>query len=409
MLNKNYQALSHLQLGRYAEYLVKMELTSYGLDVYTSEVDDHGVDFVFKAGKEFYEVQVKSARLDRTSYVFMSKDKFDVDNENLYLALVLFDEGMEPQVYIIPSFSWKRENDLFRNRTYLNKKSKPEWGLNISNKNLYLLESYLLTDELLRRNFVDFMKNTISDKEQNINNEANYTCVGVDACKGKWVAVALGNWGYEVAKYDTIDDICNKYSDANQIVIDIPIGLRDNDKQVRPDCLVKKKLGAKGSSVFEVPCRQAIYSDTNEEARALNIEILGRSLSAQSISFSKSIRQVDEFLLENEKWRNVLIESHPEFCFMLLNDGKPVMEKKLTDQGIQKRLDILTKYDARSRQVVQAFLDEVPYRKKIDDVVDALSLAVMGKMILDNGLKTIPENPMEDNLGIRMQICYGEV
>lgn len=40
--------LTPLQLGRYAEYYAKMEFASYGFEVYTSEVDDHGVDFIVK-------------------------------------------------------------------------------------------------------------------------------------------------------------------------------------------------------------------------------------------------------------------------------------------------------------------------------------------------------------------------
>ena len=50
MPNTNWSELSHLQLGRYAEYYAKMEFASFGYDVYTSEVDDHGVDFVARKG-----------------------------------------------------------------------------------------------------------------------------------------------------------------------------------------------------------------------------------------------------------------------------------------------------------------------------------------------------------------------
>ena len=46
-----WSKLNHLQRGRYAEYYAKMEFTSYGYEVYTSEVDDHGVDFVAKHPK----------------------------------------------------------------------------------------------------------------------------------------------------------------------------------------------------------------------------------------------------------------------------------------------------------------------------------------------------------------------
>lgn len=48
MPNLIWSKLNRMQLGRYAEYYAKMEFSSYGFDVYTSEVDDHGVDFVAK-------------------------------------------------------------------------------------------------------------------------------------------------------------------------------------------------------------------------------------------------------------------------------------------------------------------------------------------------------------------------
>jgi hypothetical protein len=48
MPNKDWTKLNSLQLGNYAEYLAKMEFASYGCDVYTSEVDGHGIDFIVK-------------------------------------------------------------------------------------------------------------------------------------------------------------------------------------------------------------------------------------------------------------------------------------------------------------------------------------------------------------------------
>ena len=64
MPKMKWSELSPMQIGRYAEYYAKMEFTSYGYDVYTSEVDDHGVDFVARDVKMdiFYEIQVKSLR-----------------------------------------------------------------------------------------------------------------------------------------------------------------------------------------------------------------------------------------------------------------------------------------------------------------------------------------------------------
>jgi len=66
------------------------------------------------------------------------------------------------------------------------------------------------------------------------------------------------------------------------------------------------------------------------------------------------------------------------------------------------------KYYPEANKVIDKFLTDVPYRKKIDDVIDALCLAVTGKLILENGLKTIPERPMMDNIGLVMQMVYGD-
>lgn len=143
MPSLNWDKLNHLQIGKYAEYYVKMEFTSYGFDVYASEVDDHGIDFIVKNNiGQYFEIQVKSARRPQTSYVFASKEKFNIKQENLLMALVLFNNEKVPEMFLIPSKAWLNENDLFRDRDYIDRKSKPEWGLNISTKNIHLLNDY---------------------------------------------------------------------------------------------------------------------------------------------------------------------------------------------------------------------------------------------------------------------------
>ncbi len=85
MANTKWKELNRMQLGRYAEYYAKMEFASYGLDVYTSEVDDHGIDFIVKDKKGiFNEIKVKSLR--NKGYTYMHQDKFDLNNKSLYLV-----------------------------------------------------------------------------------------------------------------------------------------------------------------------------------------------------------------------------------------------------------------------------------------------------------------------------------
>jgi len=138
-----WSKLNHLQIGRYAEYYAKMEFTSYGFDVYSSEVDDHGVDFVAKPPKSsnFYEVQVKSVR--NFGYVFLPKTKMQI-SANRLVCYMNFIDGNLPTVYVIPATAWLAPNAVLVDRKYdkPGQKSEPEWGINISHKNLQLLDPY---------------------------------------------------------------------------------------------------------------------------------------------------------------------------------------------------------------------------------------------------------------------------
>jgi len=64
--------------------------------------------------------------------------------------LLIFEEGMMSKSYLIPSKGWETENGLFRNRDYIGLKSKPEYGLNVSKKNITLLDKYKFNDEILK-------------------------------------------------------------------------------------------------------------------------------------------------------------------------------------------------------------------------------------------------------------------
>jgi hypothetical protein len=116
-----------------------MAFTKAGLDVYTAEVDDKGIDFVIrKSESEYLDVQVKSIR--STQYIYMTKDKFK-PSKNLLLALVIFEMDSEPILLLIPSLDWtedlKNENFSFlTDYDYKDKKSKPEYGIRITKTNI---------------------------------------------------------------------------------------------------------------------------------------------------------------------------------------------------------------------------------------------------------------------------------
>lgn len=136
----DWARLNHMQIGRYAEYFVKMELTLYGFEVYTTEVDDRCIDFVARREDGiFYEIQVKSVR--GFNYVFIPKEKFAIAEHRL-LALVILHQNQPPQLYLIPMSAWSTPTKLFASRDYEGKKSKPEWGLNLSSTNQASLNEF---------------------------------------------------------------------------------------------------------------------------------------------------------------------------------------------------------------------------------------------------------------------------
>lgn len=123
-----------------------MEFTLHGFDVYTSEVDDKGIDFVCctKDPRRYYDIQVKSVK--GFNYVFHRKEHFAL-RESLYSALVILIEGKPPESYLVPSIVWHEPNQLFVSRDYVPpKKSSPEWGLNLSQRNYHLLQQFGFED-----------------------------------------------------------------------------------------------------------------------------------------------------------------------------------------------------------------------------------------------------------------------
>lgn len=238
----------------------------------------------------------------------------------------------------------------------------------------------------------------------------DFLCVGIDWYSGKWLAVALSSDGFEVNSYPTINEICCRYQDANSIIIDIPIGLPESQEQVkdRPDGELRKRIGRKSSSVFNIPFRQIVYAQDVETAWDLNRQLNAR-LTPVSMGIRDSIRQVDSFLQNNPSWKNKLLESHPEYCFSVMDKKGTITQSKQYEAGQRQRIEILKRYYPQTQSVIDSFLNQNKYRKKIDDIIDAFCLALVGKLGLSHGFRTVPGMPRHDATGLKMQIVMADI
>ncbi len=237
-------------------------------------------------------------------------------------------------------------------------------------------------------------------------NKKGYIAVGIDWMKPYWLAAEICGNESSVRKLTHISEINNHFLDADAVLIDIPVGLPENSTEdaARPDREARGILPAnRKSTIFPVPCRQAIAMDDYAGASAENERILGRKLTSQSHGFSKMIRQVDEFLVSDTRWQNRLMESHPEVAFQLLNQGKGLQHSKHTEAGIAERVTILQSYGVDPVPLFAEFS-----AKQYEDVLDAVCLAVTAKLGCENGFQTIPENPVCDSHGLKMQMVFGK-
>ena len=233
-----------------------------------------------------------------------------------------------------------------------------------------------------------------------------YFVVGIDWMKPYWLAVEFHGNQITARKLAHISGINNHYLEADAVLIDIPVGIPENPKEDvhRPDREARGYLpGERKPTIFPVPCRQAINLENYAEASAENERVLGRKLTSQSHGFTKMIRQVDDFLAMDSRWKNRLVESHPEVAFQMLNDGKGLKYSKHTAEGLTERIAILQCHGIEPLPLLAEF---VP--KQHEDVLDALCLAWSAKLGCENGFHTIPKTPACDSRGIKMQMVFGK-
>ena len=232
--------------------------------------------------------------------------------------------------------------------------------------------------------------------------------IGVDACKAGWFAVMLteeGNWKVNI--FPNISNLWNQSKDARLILIDIPIGLREDDFNKRIcDIEARKLLKSRRSSVFPAPCRDAIYADTYEKASEVNAQKTGRRLSKQVWEIIPKIKQVDQLLSVNMAARSHIWEIHPEICFWALNGSQPMKFPKKKRDGYLERREILFSVYPHTKALVDDALRK--YKRcevASDDILDALVAAVTafkGRQ----GLSSIPQTPEIDSKGLPMEMVY---
>ena len=243
-----------------------------------------------------------------------------------------------------------------------------------------------------------------SENEKNIRKriDSKYDTVGIDGCKNGWIMAAVCNGRLSFYKSNSFAEMMDKLSSFDACLVDMLIGLQGNEGQVRPDSMARKILKGRSSTVFPAPCRKAVYGETKEKRLRANVEVLHKKLSSQTDAIIPKMREVDAFLQKHPQYKNRIQESHPEVCFARLR-GAVLMTSKHDAEGIRERVKVIAAYFP---EVTENWVIATAKQMKCkeDDITDSVCLAITANLFAQGETVTIPEKPMEDDTGLKMQM-----
>jgi len=227
--------------------------------------------------------------------------------------------------------------------------------------------------------------------------------IGVDGCSAGWIAIQFDEDSYEGSNlYEDIEQLWVAHGDAAEIIlIDVPIGLRENSKVKRPcDDAAREKLSPKRhSSVFSVPVRAAVHEESYKDAKETQENHTEGSLGVQSWGIADKIAELDIFLREMEQDAvGTIREAHPGVCFWAL-DGESATKYSKTGQpaaAFWERIGIFEDIDDTIINDIRDASTDIDAKVGNNDVLDAFALALTASP-KTGPLNTLPdEGPEED-------------
>jgi predicted RNase H-like nuclease len=218
----------------------------------------------------------------------------------------------------------------------------------------------------------------------------NKTVVGVDACPFGWLATVIDADGVRTETYEGFGELREAYSNADRILVDIPLGLPENERR-RCDEDASDLLGCRGISVFYPPCGSAAELSDYQAASDEHRDRIGHGLSQQAHNIARKILQVGDVV--GGQYDSVVRESHPELCFAALN-GQPIAYSKSSDRGRGLRMKLLSDELDVAESLYQNARDEYLLKEvRRDDILDSMVLAVAARKA---NLTAVPPDPSPD-------------
>ena len=284
-------------------------------------------------------------------------------------------------------------------------------NFNVDPSDIYVLENcaaYPITGEKSPGGTRDKVMREATNPNEHMIGDSGIA-YGVDSCKAGWVCIAIGPTGNFLKELvvERLEKLIEKVEVNDRIFIDIPIGLSDGKDERLCDKEARRILGKpRDSSVFRTPARASLAGENYEEAKEINREYTGTSLTKQSFAIMSKIKEVDSLLRSNRKARATIREVHPEICFWALAGGKPMEFGKKKPKGREERISVLNRILPSCGDEFERILKHY-LRKEVgkDDILDAMAAALTA-LAGFNETRTIPESPRRDSCNLPMEMVY---
>lgn len=226
--------------------------------------------------------------------------------------------------------------------------------------------------------------------------------VGVDGCRGGWVAVELTATDFRARFHATFTELVEAYPHAACIAIDVPIGL-SSDGPRACDIEARRLLGKRRSSVFPAPDPRLLESLTHETASALSRSLTDKGLTIQSFAIFPKVLEVDRSM--TRLLQNWIIEVHPEVSFWALASGTSMDHPKGDAEGYEERRTLLSSVlgmPMPTKPEARGLLREA----EADDVLDAVVAAWSAQRAARGEAGRVNGSGERDARGRRMEIVY---
>jgi predicted RNase H-like nuclease len=220
---------------------------------------------------------------------------------------------------------------------------------------------------------------------------------GVDGCSGGWLVIWSNDAG-DGLESRVFADASTLFQQTAQITaIDIPVGLPSTGAR-KCDVAARRILGRRRSSVFPAPVRGVLSASSFEIACNISLQLSGKKLSKQTYAILPRIADVDRCLREDVRLIETVREVHPEVCFTVWNENRPMKYPKLSGFGFVERLRLVDKrWPGSAERIREAHPNSVV---SDDDILDAFAALWTALRIRVDGAVRIGPAEGQDEAGL---------